>query len=116
MLHSLSFLKYKSDPASVLRCMKQESKLTGIRGIVDYTQILYVHFSNEMAHFIQNFRGIYFHRKAKIYSLSSSCLSGMKGIFHDLATVYLASLIVCISLPAVPPQLTLQQYRTAYDS
>ena len=53
----------------------------GIRGTVDYIHILGVHFPNEMAHFNQNFRGIYFHRKAKTYSLSLSCLAEMKKVF-----------------------------------
>lgn len=50
------------------------------RGTENCMQNLYVCFSNKMAHnFNPNFKEIYFHRKAKTYSSSSSCLLGWKG-------------------------------------
>ena len=92
---------YCKDRIFNLRSMKWKSKWMGIRGTVEYMHILCVHFPNEMAHFNQNFRGLYFHRKAKNYSLSSSCLAEMKKFFHDLA-----SLIIWVSLLQSLPNST----------
>ena len=69
-------------------------------------KIVHVHFPNEIAHsFHWSFKGMYFHRKAKIYSSSSSSLAGMKGIFmtRSLLTCSVLS-STSLSLPPLPTQ------------